>query len=594
MIVEMQLNCTGGWTDYSDEVDVSSLKLSKSLDSNKDPQKNQSSTIEVFGSAYTFVMTNLYTGSNRYSNSICVRITDVLCSSTEYLFKIDNRDIKWCDNSICKLECDLVQYNAVLDCIRRTTIADNYNNEFQDYPVSGNPHPRFRYCDVVKPTFMYGMLVTISNALVLLINSLNVVIASITGIIVWIVNILGGSWSVPSIGVGFAEDLLGCSRGFPAPFIRTYVQNVCDKCGVYVDDLQAPTFFATSYSEDGGATSYENDYYYLCLLTAYTTKGVDMDGGKDYITLNQPSWTLDALLSKVKPFFNARWYLSSDDNLFFERKDRIGELIWGSGNAIDLSGDDATNLLGDVCYKWNGKGKPQRIFYSYGIDASDNIGNELRKRFNGEYLDTSGNPNYNESIEENQIEFGAVACILDGQDSAYDENVANALAGAVSGTDYEGCIKTQGDTLALAKLVVWDSLTDIEDARISGVSYDIYGSVGADIKAFQNDDANFILVTSGDCSNYNFQMSFDPDADDIAGGGTGFRNLWRFHSIDANNDSDLTNVGFEFTLQFCCAYNTLDLYQKVLFKDGVTRGEIDSVDFDFGKREIIIKGNLIN
>jgi len=579
MRIEFDLNGTSGYTDYSDYVDLTTFKRTKSLNGDNDPQKTISSEIEVFDDLYADIKTNLIDSSNRYSNFYVIKITDTECGNEEYLFKIEDKSFKWCDNGECRMNLTLVEYSPLLDCIKRTTIAYNGAGEFQDYPTSGTPHPRFRYCDVVKPTFLYGMIVTFVNAVSLFIASLNLVIASITGIIVWVVNILGGSWSVPSIGFGFAEDMLGCSRGHPAPFVRTYIDNVCNECGLSVTNTTIPIFY-----DDAGGT---NNYYNTCLLTAYTTKGVDMDGGKDYIANNQPSWTLDKLLSILKVPFNSRWYIY-DDVLYFERKDLIGELIYGAGNAIDLSAGDASYLLGDVCYTYNGQGKPKKIFLKYGTDASDNIGNELLSRFNGIYEDVSGNTNYNETEEINCYELGATSCVLDGKDSAYDANIDKALSGVLTSSNYAGCLKTQGDTMALARLLLYDVATGtIDDARVGGTMYTLYNA----INAFSNDDANFFPLTEMDCSNYNFCFSFDPDADDI--GGSGFRNLWQFHEIYIPSNDKKSNIDIDFTLEYCCRYNELDLYQKVMLSDGVTTAEIYSIEWNHSNREIKIKAKLI-
>lgn len=588
MTVELQLNwdgsSAGGWTDYTDSVVLDNFTRERSLNGQNDPQKTVTAEIEFFGAAYSAVKANLIDSVNRYSNYYVIKMTDSDCTGDEYYFKIEDRALRWCDNGDCRLQVTLLEYNPQLDCIYRTTVADNTYGEFQDYPASGNPHPRFRYCDVVKPTFLYGAILTFVNAVVLFIVSLNIVIASITGIIVWIVNLLGGSWSVPTIGFGFAEDLLGCGRGHPAPFVRSYIDNICLICGVDVTNTTAPILYDTV--DSLGNT---NEYYWLAIATAYTKKGVDMTGAKGYIPSNQPSWTLDKMLSMLKPVFNARWFLY-DNIIYFGRKDLIGESIWGTTPMIDLSGADADYLLGDVCYTYNGKGKPKKLIYNYGTDPSDNIGNELLRRFNGIYEDVSGNKNYNEIIETQILEFAPAASVLDGQDSAYDANIVKALSGVLIGTDYEGCLKTQGDTFALAKLLIWDNLSEIKDARLTRSLYDIYGSAGADISAFKNDDANFIPVNSSDCWNYNFPMSFDPDANDI--GGNGFKNLWQFHSIDTPDAADRSGIDIDFTLQYCCSYNTLNIYQTVLLQDAVTEAEIYFVKFDHAKREIQIKAKL--
>ena len=56
-------------------------------------------------------------------------------------------------------------------------------------------------------------------------------------------------------------------------------------------------------------------------------------------------------MSVLKVPFNARWFLKDGTDLYFERKDLIGGLLWGGGvNEIDFTDDDAQYLLGDVCY----------------------------------------------------------------------------------------------------------------------------------------------------------------------------------------------------------------------------------------------------
>jgi hypothetical protein len=327
----------------------------------------------------------------------------------------------------------------------------------------------------------------------------------------------------------------------------------------------------------------------MCLSTAYTTKGIKLDTLGEYILANAPSWDLTKFFSILKPIFNARWFIYHSE-IYFDRKDLIGNLIWGTTPSINLSGEDSINLLGDVCYTYNGKGKPKKLLYNYGTDPSDNIGNELLRRFRGIYEDVTGNPNYNETIEQVNYEFGAACCVLDGKDSAYDANIDKALSGLLTGSDYAGCLKTQGDTFALAKLLIHNPGTGIDDARVYGIDYDLYGSAGGNISAFADDDANFFPINSSDCKNYNYPMSFDYEADNIMI--LGYRNLWQFHYIDIPDPAKKSNIDIDFTMQYCCSYSELNIYQTVLLADGVTEAEIYSLDFDHEKREINIKAKL--
>ena len=571
MKVELSLNCNGTWVDYSAWVDVSEMKVNKSLDSANDPTRSQTSSIVLQGEAYQYFRTNIIESPNIYSNSICVRITDSVCGG-EYIYKADNRNLKWCENGECKLSLDLEEYSPELDCIANTLLSNNEYGLFQLYPVTGNPHPRFRYCDIIKPTWFFGMLVTFFNSFDLFIVFIDTLIITLNSGFN-IINAAIGT-SLPTIGTInlITDKWLGCGRGYPAPFIRTYIDNVCNICGgIDINSETAPILYTE-----------ESRYYNACLLTAYSKKGVDMDGNRDYIMANSPSWTLRDLFSKIKDFWNARWFYY-DNTLYFERKDLIGELIWGAGvYHIDFTtGDDKDNLQSDICFAWNGEGKPSRINMNYGTDASDAIGNENLIRFNGEWLDSSGNPNYNGSIKRDLIEFGAPSFVLDGQDSLYDANIVKAVGSVLSNMKFGGCLKTMADTCQLAKILVYDDATDIEDARTVGTPYFPYAS----LSEFDDDNAVHFPIAITDVYNYNYAFSFSPAANGIS------NNLWPYHAIDMPSDSKKTNISFEFKLKYCCAYNALDLYQSVKFENGWD-GEINYIDFDFANRLVIVKGNV--
>lgn len=81
-------------------------------------------------------------------------------------------------------------------------------------------------------------------------------------------------------------------------------------------------------------------------------------------------------------------------------------------------------------------------------------------------------------------------------------------------------------------------------------------------------------------------MSFSPDADAVQ------QNLWEYWQIEVPSNSKKTNISFNFKLNYCCRYNSLELYQSVLFENGDS-GEINNIEFNFANREITVKGNLI-
>lgn len=576
MKVEFSLNCSGSWTDFSSSVTLTGLKLIKSLDENRDPSKNTTGDIECSDAAYTFLHTNLISSVNLYSNSVCVRVTDLSCGLVMN-FKVETKQLKWCLNEECKLRMTLIEHNETIDCIKKTTIADNTNGDFQEVPVSGLPHPKFRYCDVIKPTFFFGFILTFLNSIDLLILSLNILLFTTFNPVFVVINgFFGTSFVAPQISY-VGPLLVGCNRVFPAPFVRTYIDNVCTICGNITVDATTDIPFHDPVS------IYNN----LCLLTAYTTKGFKLsETTKDYIVTNQPPWSLFDLLSKIKVPINGRWFLKQVGiayELHIARKDLLGEQLWGVTPTVDISssGADYNRLLGDVCFAWNGQSKPSRINMNYSQDPGDNIGNELQRRFNGESL-SPANPNYNTPVEYRTTDFGVCSFILDGKDTLWDANLQQSVGAVLSGTDYGGVLKTQGDTFSLAKLIIWDDATPMDDARPISVPWLTY----AGLSAFQNDEGAFTPISAAELNYYNYAMSFDPDAHAING-----LNLWGFYQIEAPSNNKKTNISFEYHLEYCCTYSSLELYMSTLFDTG-DEGEIDYIEYDFEKREILIKGNL--
>lgn len=583
--VELTLNCNGAaWVDYSDYSIVEKMHRYKELDSDNNPSIRSASNVVFFGSAYVFIKANLIDTVDRSFNYICVRITDNTFSTpTQYLFKIDNKNIRWCDGEECKFDADLIEINNYQSCANLTLIADNTSGDYQKYTTTTTyPHPRFRYCDVIKPTFLFGIIITFLNSLSIMFATFNVIAGIMNAIVNAINSALGTTINTVALPSQWLESLYGCDRGWPAPFVRSYITNACTVCGITVDDTRDPIFHDVA-----------SNYYNTAMITAYTTKGVKLTGTMGYVEANRPSWTLTMFLSRIKKVFNARWFITDAGELYFDRKDLIGERIWGTTPALDLSADDADYLLSNVCYSWNGKGKPYRIYLKYNPDATDAIGNELLKRFNGEHFDSSS-PQYTETIEESMDDFGVTAFMLDGKDAPWDVNLKKSFQNQLliwggSGNDYNNVIKSTTDTFQLAKLVTWDGVSDMEDARVTKQPYVDYLGIAA-LEDDEPADLSGTILNPADDYYYNPLLSFDPAADAIN------PNLWsQFHEIDKPTPGKRDLIDFSFTLDYCKeSYNSLDIYQTVLMQDGVTEGEIKYVEFDHENRRITIKGFLKN
>lgn len=568
MKVELQLNCTGGWVDYTNSVNINKLVRELSLNAENDPIKEQTGSIEVYGDAYQFISTYLISSVDMYSNSMCVRITDSVCTGEQYLFKIDNRNLKWCDDEGCTMQFEMQEYDTQLDCARLTAIADNTNNLFDQFgPIV---HPRFRYCDVFKPLGFLVFLLTLASVVDLIINFIN-------NTLIAAINLIPGV-NVPTIGT-LGPALQGCRLSFPAPFISTYITNVCNLCGLTADQTTAPIFYSTTNPLE---PSLSNPYYYATYLTAYAKRGVPINGTQSYIYANRPSETLTVFLGQIKKLWNARWFIYAN-KVYFHRKDLIGNLIWGATPALDFTGADAKKIITGTCFNWNGEGKTKRIYITYGKDATDAVGNETLNRYNGEYIEPSTNPNYTEAVEVQNNGFGSATFVDDANDRLYDDQISNVVAGNLA---QPATLKITADTLAIGKILIYDNATSFNNAKTLSWDYADY----ANLTDFQSDD---VPIPIGYVYP-NYPMSFSPEQNSIPAPNpaSNNRNLWQYHTIDVPSPSKKRNIAFEVKLQYCCEFSTLNLYQKVVMKNGDI-GEINSVTFDHYERTITIKGNLI-
>ena len=213
-------------------------------------------------------------------------------------------------------------------------------------------------------------------------------------------------------------------------------------------------------------------------------------------------------------------------------------------------------------------------------------------RFNGEYIDISS-ANYTDTIEFTSTDYGAASFVLDGKDSQWDINLVNSIGNQLlvwqgNGDDWKHCLKSMTDTLQLAKLIIYDPSSDLEDARAIKADYTDYVS----IPALADDDPSdtFNIITAGDCYYYNYPMSHDWVAGSINA------NLWdNFHSIDAPDPAKKDVIQFEVILDYCReSFNTLDIFQTVVMPNGTDEGEIESVEFNHATRQIKITGTLKN
>ena len=189
-------------------------------------------------------------------NSVDVKIEHPGCGDY-FDYTIKSSDLRWCENSICTFDVTIKQQDEVLNCIKSTLVADNWQGWFNASIDANDPnakrHPRFSYCNEQRPNGIMVMLwyfaVILMTISLFVIVPLVVVINSVLAILHFIKKILSklgfntSRWNIPDIINGsdlkdtyaqFFVESAGCGREHPAPLIRDYIKNVCDLSLIHI------------------------------------------------------------------------------------------------------------------------------------------------------------------------------------------------------------------------------------------------------------------------------------------------------------------------------------------------------------------------
>lgn len=427
----------------------SSLKGSRftyERDPNTQTKTTYSSTIRFFGNTANYIRAILIDSPNAYANSIKAQVFDDCCEPVVYVGQINSKTIEWCEVE-CAIKATIIERKDTIDnyqCVDKTFIWDNRLG-FQQ-----QQHPFVRHCVEVRPESvhllsLYGTIVVMTMLVMMLPVLIAVaVLGFILGIIVIILStlllggLLGGPGDLASLiesiitvfqfwgqaVQSMAEQLVSCGKGHPAPYLRNYIKNACDICGL--------TFQSSILNSSTSA------YYNTMLYSSPVTKGT-----QDYITFSsddKPIFTLRRLLELLKDTFNGD-YRIINNTLTFERRDYFSQGgVWFQ--IIDVKQN--TPEIIELCYQFNKDKEPAAARFAYEEDTIDNLAGEAKWRYDDlvDYDPILNNSNL-QGLKEYIIPFGRSRFRYDGITEDIIKNTkiglsiflaisAGALAGATA------------------------------------------------------------------------------------------------------------------------------------------------------------------
>lgn len=544
--------------------------------------KSFSSELTFYDDGYQILKTILIDDPTGFSKKVAIKIWDDCCKGNPVFDGFIFGDaIDWCEPG-CFITANIVEDDAQINCLKSTIIWDDWNGF-----SSVKQHPIIRYCIESRPEFfqyilfyliaMFTWLYTIMM-LPLIVALLNIVI-----ILFIICSVIDFICDIPFIGcnapncntpftnpvtfINYLNQLKGevistaiqCGRFHPSPYVRDYIKNACDKCGL---NFQSSILNNPS-----------SPYYNLVMTSAQIKKGRPKSSTNySVIDDNRPVETLETYLNQyLKPLFNADFRVAGGV-LIFERKDFFNANVnWIDTEQLLNQGDIVDDT---ICFNWINKERYAFARYEYQLDAQDYIGNEAKQRYN-DIVDW--NIPYNSS-QKGEFVLNLPASPARHREDGIDTDVytflENFLGGIINTLIFGGAFSQYDKAMLINQHTFFNYKFLIYDPASDGYVVNNYSDsfIGGSIYIPPDERFNYPMWFWEGRSNNLYSL---------------------FHYIDDPRLPGATNFEFKFTFRFdCTQYNAFSFTKTIrLIKGGnVINGIVNELVVDFKNRTIQVSG----
>ena len=383
--------------------------------------------------------------------------------------KIPGSEVTWCeigdDCGACEITIvDDSQDAIALSCLKNTLIWDRKpkfdGSGLSDGEDTFRTAPFLGYCVDIRPNFLQEIILILGIILkIALLPALLVVATVVTAInaILFFINLLGAN--IPLIGgdVNFYDDAVGfiqiyndlvipCGYKHKAPFIHSYLTNVCNVCGL---GLQSTLF------DVGGV------YHNTMRLDAQFVPGARNDSKVlDSYEKNKPNLNGVQFLDELEAF-NIDWRVANGA-LIVEREDFQFGVQW-----FDLRDIDPQNII-SLCFSFTEERPFAYGEYIYTKDGVDNTGDEVNDGWADPVFDWNIPPNPAQTgLKETVLFFGTAQFRRDAnRDSTSPLDKGIYTLGYLNLQDFSGAMLIEKGVAAFPKLLQWDGTSPQTLARV--------------------------------------------------------------------------------------------------------------------------------
>lgn len=532
--------------------------------------KSYSNELTFTGTAYDLIYAELVTNPDGKNNTVKLELFDDCCLDDDgnpflaFEGVIMGDMISWCYND-CKIKVTSIEETddtKKLDCLQSTLVAND------SLGFKSQVHPRVTYCNELRPEWLHDVVIILGIIVNLILVVLSLVVAVISVIIqaiCAIVNLVGGNCP-PGLQNGILDDyndminnlnevITGCGRQHPSPFVRSYIKNVCDICGI--------TFSSSILNNPA------SDYYDSMYLSAPVEKGT-RDNSVLFIDKNEPIKSGEMFLQEMGTLFNAD-YRIENGILEFERVD----YFWTGNVWINYQDLIDQNLVEEhLCFKWRNEDRPAYARFEYLPDPVELCGNEAKDRYSDIVEWNNPVSNAQKGASENYMPFGMSRFRNDGIDRDVLSSYSNApfLAGIIN--DYDTALLMEKGVAFQPKILIWDG-GDINDARTKR-----FNVSGFSIPSSENYNFPYFF-NEHNCAQNQYYAT---NTSDMALYG-------RFHAIKNPKCSPDQGREFSFSFKFNCDHlRTFNVWKNITLPTGT--GRIESAEIDYSQRIIKVIGHI--
>lgn len=442
------------------------------------PARNLAQEITFYGTAYQTIYDNLILAPDARNRFLEVVLREDCCENFVWLTgRITADSIEWCEKA-CSVTGTVVSYaseDAGIECLRSTIVSDDFAG------FRYRLHPFVRHCIEMRPALLQDLVLIFAflfNFTLLLfypIVTLLTLVIALVNIIITVIPCGDACEEIENtLDVNLLDEysefitrinslIIGCGRGHISPFVRDYLQNVCDKCGLVPDPSSENILFYPS------SPYYNTMYYYAPVHNGsfdYVISGGALDGDtiQDYWEWNGVAESGFTFLESLKKVFNAGWRLESNV-LYFEHDATpppVG-LVWD-----DIPEDARIEL----CYEYTGDVQPAYARFEYSLDAVDWVGNEAKRRFNDivDYNSPDFSPN-RKGERQVVFPFGMARFRDDGVErDVLSDYQSFPFIGSLISSDFDKLLLLPVGVAFQPKLLIWDGISDFNNAKVMRVS----------------------------------------------------------------------------------------------------------------------------